>query len=258
MNLNNSSNENIDDKFNVLISMMQNMNYKIDSIDINVNNLKSLTTSLEMKGNMMPITFIFKPKTERNKLDASASTLNKVKNFAVRKISSMKKLAWEESLLVFICPVTGKEVPCGPIRESNGKREGYEMKISTDLLKKLAPAFKWGLLFLRVAVLTTSGLDIPKLDGLANSELEDFVNSMTLNISNACNNENITEISDDLISKVDTLINEKDNTDSYKNIYDFIKKHEIGDDSITDWKPSFKWCGLDLIENAGKNIYILY
>jgi hypothetical protein len=229
------------------------MNYKIDSIDINVNNLKSLTTSLEMKGNMMPITFIFKPKPIKIKLDSSASSLSKMKNFAKRKLNSMKALAWDESLLVFICPVTGKEVPCGPIKESTGKRQGYKMSISTNLLNSLAPAFKWGLLFLRVAVLTTSGLDIPKLDGLSNSELEDYINSMTLNISNAYNSENITEISDELISKVDNLIN-KDNTDSYKYIYEFIKQQEIGDASITNWKPSFEWCGLKLVENAGRNI----
>jgi serine/threonine protein kinase len=80
MNSNNSS-ENIDDKLNALINMMQNMNYKIDSIDVNINKLKNLTTSLEMKGNMMPITFIIKPKPIKNKLDSSASSLSKIKNF---------------------------------------------------------------------------------------------------------------------------------------------------------------------------------
>jgi hypothetical protein len=176
------------------------MNYKIDSIDINVNNLKSHTTSMEMKGNMMSLTFIFKPKPVINKLNSSASNFSKLRNFARRKISSMKSLAWDESLLIFICPVSGKEVPCGPIKESNGKLEGYKIKISTNLLKTLAP-------FLRVAVITTSGINIPKIDGLLNSEIEDYINLMTLNLANSFNDsEIISEISEELISKVDALI----------------------------------------------------
>jgi hypothetical protein len=244
MNSNNSS-ENIDDKLNGLITIVQNMNYTIDSIDSNINKLKSLTTLIEMKGNMMPITFIIKPKPVKNKLDSSSSNFNKFRNFVRRKISSMKSLFWNELLLVFICPVTGEEVPCGPIRKSSEKREGYKIKISSDLLKSLVPSFKLCFSLLRVAISTTSGINIPELHGSLNSEIEEYINLMTSNLTNSFNDNN------------DELVN-SDYTHSLQYIYEFIKQKEIGDASITNWKPSIEWCGLNLVENAGNNNIIKY
>ena len=84
-------------------------------------------------------------------------------------------LVWERSRLFFICPVTGRAVPCGPPRPPhNGK--GYLIKIPTAMVRALAPALQWGVIFLKVA-LASQGLGgilpIPT-DWLPNQSTDDL------------------------------------------------------------------------------------
>ena len=75
----------------------------------------------------------------------------KMTGFLTRQKNQLQGLAWDRSRLFFVCPVSGAVVTCGP----QGK--GYPLNIPTALLKAIAPALKWGVFFLKVA-LATQGL----------------------------------------------------------------------------------------------------
>lgn len=53
--------------------------------------------------------------------------VNKIARFVKRnEVEKARRMLWKESRLVFVCPVTMQEVPCG----LDGC--GYKVKISTD------------------------------------------------------------------------------------------------------------------------------
>ena len=108
----------------------------------------------------MPHTFVILPDLGVEEDDSDAkqqlSMACKIKSYLMRKKDKMMGLVWERSRLYFICPVTGQAVPCGPpYAPHNGK--GYLIKVPTALVRALAPALKWGVIFLKVA-LASQGL----------------------------------------------------------------------------------------------------
>jgi hypothetical protein len=135
-----------------------------------------MTGKLEARSNLMPFTFIFVPRPAYSEeVSASRSVAAKVENWFRRKlVDRARRLLWDQTLLQFVCPVTGEVVPCGP----EGK--GYIVSAPTELLKVLAPALIWGLIFLRVA-LATQGLGnvVPNIEGIIADQLNsDLVNQM--------------------------------------------------------------------------------
>ncbi len=94
-----------------------------------------------------PHTFVILPKPPKVKLDKDASIVSKGANFLWNKVfDPIMTLMWEKYVLIFICPISGKAVGTG-----------YTIEIPTTLLKKIVPALKWGLIFLKLA-LATQGL----------------------------------------------------------------------------------------------------
>ena len=74
----------------------------------------SLLEIIEMNGNNMPLTFVIVPGIDYSeKLPSGASNIDKMKNFAKRKVRSVTRILWDESRVVFICPVTLEQVSEG-------------------------------------------------------------------------------------------------------------------------------------------------
>ena len=90
----------------------------------------------------------------------TATIKGKMTGFLTRQKNKLLGLAWDRSRLFFICPISGAVVKCGP----QGK--GYPLNIPTALLKAVAPALKWGVVFLKVA-LATQGLGTITITSLA-------------------------------------------------------------------------------------------
>ena len=89
---------------------------------------------------------------------AASSMKGKMTGFLTRQKNKLLGLAWDRSRLFFVCPVSGAVVKCGP----QGK--GYPLNIPTALLKAVAPALKWGVVFLKVALASQGlGTDTPPL-----------------------------------------------------------------------------------------------
>ena len=65
---------------------------------------------LEKNGNHMPLTFIIIPSIDYKELPTDAKLKEKLLNFAKRKKKVVSRLLWDKSLIVFICPVTQKQV----------------------------------------------------------------------------------------------------------------------------------------------------
>jgi hypothetical protein len=68
---------------------------------------------LEERGNTMPLTFIVLPHLEESneKLPPSSTMFAKMKNGVKRSMNTVTHLIWDKSRIVFMCPVTMKQVP---------------------------------------------------------------------------------------------------------------------------------------------------
>ena len=160
-------------KIDALVAMVGSMQQQVSEIASSVGDLKTATAELSARSDNMPFTFFVIPKPETQKLGAGESVFAKTVNFVKRKLTDkVVRLAWEQSKLVFVCPVTMQEVPCGP----DGK--GYDISIPTAALKTAMPALKWGMLLLKVGLATQGmGAAVPDLSSLLPdmSMAEDFV-----------------------------------------------------------------------------------
>ena len=147
------------DKLDALMGVMKDMQGELRSVRELAHEQSDLLKVIEKRGNKMPHTFVILPDmgTEESNTEASQLTMaGKIKNYLLRQKDKMMGLVWERSRLFFICPVTGQAVPCGPPKfPHNGK--GYLIKVPTAMVRALAPALQWGVIFLKVA-LASQGL----------------------------------------------------------------------------------------------------
>ena len=148
------------DKLDALMSVIKDMQGELRSVRELAHEQSDLLKVIEKRGNKMPHTFVIMPDTGKDENDAEAkqqlSMAGKITSYLMRQKDKMIGLVWERSRLFFICPVTGQAVPCGPpAAPHNGK--GYLIKIPTAMVRTLAPALRWGVIFLKVA-LATQGL----------------------------------------------------------------------------------------------------
>ena len=147
------------DKLDALMSVMRDMQGELRSVRELANEQSDLLKVIEKRGSKMPHTFVILPDMgmKENNTDAKQLSMEgKITSYLLRRKVKMMGLVWERSRLFFICPITGQAVPCGPpYAPHNGK--GYLIKVPTALVRALAPALQWGVIFLKVA-LATQGL----------------------------------------------------------------------------------------------------
>ena len=105
------------DKVDLLIGMVTSLVGQSEKLSQEFELFKSMSenqthllTLLDKKFNCMPLTFIVLPRLQPAKLAASASTTKKALNFFKRKTMSAFELLWTESTIIFVCPVTLKQV----------------------------------------------------------------------------------------------------------------------------------------------------
>ena len=105
------------DKVDLLIDMVTSLVGQSEKLSQEFELFKSMSenqthllTILDKKFNCMPLTFIVLPRLQPAKLAASASTTKKALNFFKRKTMSAFELLWTESTIIFVCPVTLKQV----------------------------------------------------------------------------------------------------------------------------------------------------
>ena len=242
-------------KMDLLIGMVTNMTNEVASISKTVTDLKKLTIDIAVsQTNHIPRTFVIKPKPPPVKLDSKASMLAKIGNFVNRKVASpFQDLLWDESVLVFICPVMKKEVPCGP----HGR--GYAITLPTEVFKRSIPALKWGFMFLKVA-LSTQGLGaaVPDIGPLLPSIDNEYLNSMAQNIFSSIHDNVRAEIdsatSDDAINNMfESFSSEKDEA-AMECIAQFLKDQEGYNGSDPHWEP--RNTGLNKVERDGRVLWL--
>ena len=105
------------DKVDLLIDMVTSLVGQSEKLSQEFELFKSMSenqthllTILDKKFNCMPLTFIVLPRLQPAKLAASASTTKKALNFFKRKTMGAFELLWTESTIIFVCPVTLKQV----------------------------------------------------------------------------------------------------------------------------------------------------
>ena len=156
----NSSAPSQSDKLDALMSVMRDMQGELRSVRELAHEQSDLLKVIEKRGNKMPHTFVILPDmgVEGNPTDDAKqlSMAGKITSYLLRQKDKMMGLVWDRSRLFFICPVTGQAVSCGPpYAPHNGK--GYQIKVPTALVRALAPALQWGVIFLKIA-LASQGL----------------------------------------------------------------------------------------------------
>ena len=144
------------DKLDALMSVMRDMQGELRSVRELADEQSDLLKVIEKRGNKMPHTFVILPDMGVEESPTELSMAGKIKGYLLRQKVKMMGLVWERSRLFFICPITGQAVSCGPpYAPHNGK--GYLIKVPTALVRALAPALQWGVIFLKVA-LASQGL----------------------------------------------------------------------------------------------------
>lgn len=111
------------EKLDVLLEMVSGLQAQSDRLAEEFKLFKTLSESqckmlaiLEKTGNRMPLTFVILPGIDDSeKLPNTASMMGKMVNCAKRKSKSLTKLVWDNSRIVFICPVTHQQVCVGDI-----------------------------------------------------------------------------------------------------------------------------------------------
>ena len=108
-----SSNEKLD----FLLEMVSGLQAQSDRLAEQLKLLTTLSEShghmigvLEKNGNHMPLTFVIMPGISPETLPPAATMKEKMKNFAKRKTKTVTRLLWDECVIVFICPVTQRQV----------------------------------------------------------------------------------------------------------------------------------------------------
>lgn len=106
------------DKIDVLMDMVSSLQSQSERFAEEFKLFRSVSKDqsrmlalIEVQGNFMPLTFIVLPHlgiSERQ--PTSASMIDKMRNSAKRKMTTVTRLLWEKSRIVFICPVTLQQV----------------------------------------------------------------------------------------------------------------------------------------------------
>ena len=107
------------EKLDTLLSLMGELGGKSDRLQEDIKEFRLMTqaqgemlAAMEYSGNCMPHSFVILPEVTYEKLAVTASVVDKMKNVAKRKTLKMKSLLWSKSRIVFICPITLKQVRC--------------------------------------------------------------------------------------------------------------------------------------------------
>ena len=106
------------EKLDILMDVISGMQRQSDSVAEDFKQLRQMNDNqtriseiIEMSGNNMPLTFIIVPGVDiPERLSVEASYIEKMRNFSKGKTNSVTRILWEESRILFICPVTLNQV----------------------------------------------------------------------------------------------------------------------------------------------------
>ena len=177
-------------------------------------------------------------------LSANASTMSKVKNFFERKVkNNLMSVFWEESTIVFVCPVTLQEVECGP------SGTGYPMSVPTSALKALVPALRFGLVVLKIGLATQGlGAVVPNVEGLLPALAGPYLDALT---------GFVAEQIDAKFGSVDEYLAEAVSAEAMGNamkaIEPFIRRAEGASADDKDWTAG-EMCGLNKVVSKDKSV----
>jgi hypothetical protein len=212
------SSDEVNKKLDVLISMVTNVQDEVTHISNSVVNITRLTSKIAEHTTRYPHTFVILPKPPKAKLSKDASIVSKGVNYLRNKIfDPIMALMWEKSVLLFICPISGKAVGTG-----------YTIEIPTALLKTIVPALKWGLIFLKLA-LATQGLAsfVPDVSVVLPEINGNYINSIEQSIIHATSTtaDFISNHEQDINSLLDSIGNEDDQA-GFNDFADILMKKE--------------------------------
>jgi len=167
--------------------------------------------------------------------------MSKMANFLNRKVlNPFKAHLWEESVLLFVCPVSMKIMKCGR------KDKGYNIKLPTENLKKIVPALKWGMFFLK-AGLASQGLGFvaPDLASLLPIIDDDYIANIEKAIVSCVQpdlEKNIDSLNnfDQIFNEIlDSTTDEQDQA-AFTFLADFLmKKEKYQGTNIQEWEPKY-------------------
>jgi len=142
----------MNEKVCVLLDMMSEVKKNLSVLAKDIKRLRSIATDPNFR---MPTTFIIKIEVPSNE----------------SLIDYIRRCVTTTYTVTFVCPVTLKEVPCGP-----DPKKGYEVTFPSSNIKQLIPVLKAGLVVYKVALATQvlGGL-VPDLSGF----MPGFANNVT-------------------------------------------------------------------------------
>jgi len=93
----------------ILIGMVTNVTEQVSACAKNLSQIRKITSKIAKNQTHYPHTFIILPKLAPEKLTSDVPVMSKVANFVNRKVlHPILSLLWDQSVLLFICPVSLK------------------------------------------------------------------------------------------------------------------------------------------------------
>ena len=247
----------LEDGTALLLQAIQQVGAKVDVANRKLDDFVTLSQEqfemvslIEVRGNLMPYTFVI------------MSEVAETKGFLGWWRSSVADLVWSRSRLRFICPITNQFVDCGP--GPGPTYDGYPINIPREWVVKMAPALKYGITFLKVA-LATEGLgglvDLSKLTPGGVGALSKMMDQMNLlpGVEAAAGDAPM----DYLSSQVDDLVKyteappDEDAKQAFELVFRFLAHAELdGQEPFPGWKPQLTGLTLVAPSQGGRSLWV--
>ena len=252
-----STSEDINNRLNVLITMVSNVKEQVSTFSKYLRDIRSLTSKIAQKQTHYPYTFVILPKSTVDKMmSTEPSSSSSVFKFVKKKIINFyQALLWDQSVLLFICPVSLKIMICGR------KGRGYNIKLPTSSLKTIVPALRWGLFFLK-AGLATQGLGsvVPDLASILpvidDAYIRSIETAIVSSVQPALDLTKIDNFDQVLNQTLDSITDEQDQA-AFNFLADFLmKKEKYQGTNIQEWEPQYTGLHKEVSEYDGSCMWV--
>ena len=239
--------------------MVSNVKDQVSTFTKYLRDIRSLTSKIAQKQTHYPYSFVILPKSTVDKMmstEPSSSSSSSVFKFVKKKIINFyQALLWDQSVLLFICPVSLKIMICGR------KGRGYNIKLPTSSLKTIVPALRWGLFFLK-AGLATQGLGsaVPDLASILpvidDAYIRSIETAIVSSVQPALDLTKIDNFDEVLNQTLDSITDEQDQA-AFNFLADFLmKKERYQGTNIQEWEPQYTGLHKEVSEYDGSCMWV--
>jgi hypothetical protein len=166
----------------------------------------------------------------------------------ITPVDPCQTLLWDQSVLLFICPVSLKIMICG----RNGR--GNNIKLPTSSLKTIVPALRRGLFFLKVGSVAPDLASIFSV--IDDAYIRSIDTAIVLSVQPALDLTKKDNFDQMLNQTLDSITDEQDQA-AFNFLVDFLmKKERYEGTNIQEWEPQYTGLHKDMSEYDGSCMWV--